>query len=153
MKDKLKVGMYVRTNDGYIGKLLKIEEDYEYSGFSMAEENKRFKCYKYVFDDQIWDTRLSDGWSDPEELLDDEIEDLTIEPSFDIMDMIREGDYVNGHPVRNIYTINNKKALLLNRIEKSHYDYENFVYEKDIKTILTKELFESYTYHVFRKGE
>lgn len=65
--------------------------------------------------------------------------------------LIQVGDYVNGYPVRAIFCINDKKGVLLDRLEKSPYDYENLVYEKDIQTVLTKEEFELLAYKV--KGE
>lgn len=140
MKDKLEIGMYVRTNDGFIAKLIKKEEDYYYTGFSMTEYNKRLKGYTYKFDDQIWDSRLTDGYYDDCELGEEDIEELTIEPSFDILDLVREGDYVNGIKIYSIEKIGGKISL--------NGEPTNFC---GVETILTKEVFDSMKYVIINK--
>lgn len=143
MKDKLEVGMYVRTNDGYIAKLIKKNETwkYEFDGSVI-----------YEFDSQIWDTDYADNYYDETELFESEIEDLTMEPSFNIMDLIRKGDYVNGHKVWG-FMIDNEKSVKEGIDEKvgviveGELDYIEYL-TKDIKSILTKELYEEMEYQI-----
>ncbi len=67
--------------------------------------------------------------------------------SFDIIDLIEEGDYVNGE-----YIIQVSKMFGLLFIETTYYDEasgeerHNFIRQEDIKSIVTKEQFEREKY-------
>ena len=64
-----------------------------------------------------------------------------INASYNIIDLIEVGDYVNGMRIDDI-DIHSKRLY-----REMRYDYEIIV-EKDIKTIVTKEQFESMQYKV-----
>lgn len=69
-----------------------------------------------------------------------------------LIDLVKEGDYVNGHLIVKIRIdpFNNKKQLFTEHWE---YNWQGdgtllVFYENDIKTIVTKELFKSTEYKV-----
>lgn len=124
MKDKLEVGMYVRTKWG-IAKIIEISEEIIYvdTCFQLIDETR---CYK---------------------------EDIVGEPSFNPIDLIEVGDYVNDYKVvdfeltyfngidrrdepKKIGVVINKENKITNDIYKI----------EDIKSIVTKEQFESMEY-------
>ena len=108
---KLEVGMYVRTKWGiakYVHKAVTKETIYRIVDKNIVSENE-------------------ENWQDA--LLDSEI----IKASYNIIDLIEVGDYVNGKEVVEIHT--------------NWLDLGNDVCEvSDIKTIVTKEQFESMKY-------
>ena len=140
MKDKLEIGMYVRTNDGYIAKLIKKNETwkYEFDGSVV-----------YEFDSQIWDTDYADSYYDETELFESEIECLTIEPSFNIMDLIREGDLVTlkGEICKDeVYRVIGvgEDTIQLDCFQDGYM----CVTADDIKQVLTKEQFMRECYEI-----
>lgn len=118
---KLEVGMYIRTKDGIIDKVI-----IDYNGHCASPncECKHVSCAKNYYD-----------------------EDNIVKASYDIMDLIKVEDYVNGY-----------KASL------KGYDYAHFVqcdypvengttnhykfYKQAIKSVVTKELFELAEYRI-----
>ena len=81
-------------------------------------------------------------------LWDKELKEYIVKHSFNIIDLIEEGDYVNG-----IYIECTKGAYL----ETLEHDYENSdlghieylkIYPYDIKSIVTKEQFKNIEYKV-----
>ncbi len=123
---KLEVGMYVRNDNGIIGKI------YEKIGdmFTYKDSNRDYITY---------------------DLLHSEI----IKASYNIIDILEVGDYVNGEkviafkkdiPERNIY-FNSKKCNIFtdySLVEDWYFGIE----DKDIKTIVTKEQMEQMAYKV-----
>ena len=68
------------------------------------------------------------------------------EPSHNIIDLIEEGDCVNGYPVYEILEYkDNTRAIVIGDDNKSIIWEESSQY---IKSIVTKELFESMSYKV-----
>ena len=66
-----------------------------------------------------------------------------INASYNIIDLIEVGDYVNGYKVLNVLDFNdNTRMLSLDKI------YDSKITNEDIKSILTKEQFESMEYKV-----
>lgn len=126
---KLEVGMYVRTENGVIEKVNRIYD--------------RHSTDNIV----VWLNGYGDGQS---VFIDDfeEIKFLSInsrgfikkEPSFNIIDLIEVGDYVNGYMVRGTSV----STLLLDNFNMIQID------EEDIKSIVTKEQFKSMSYRVER---
>lgn len=111
---KLKVGQFIRTNDGYINKIEKVNQ------FNV----------------------LVDG----RDLFGEELNIPTNEitkASFNIIDLIEVGDYVNGLPVAktNEYIGTYEKYI---ELYGSCSDWEN----EDIKTIITHEQMEQMAYKV-----
>lgn len=131
MKDKLEPNMYVRTKGGNIFKIIggnvdNWEIDIDYSKLEQTEENW-LELYRY-----------NDNYS----FFNDK--DI-IKASFKIIDLIEEGDYVNGNE---IYKINWDSLGLI--LETTDYFK---LREKDIKSILTKEQFSSIEYRLECKDE
>ena len=119
LKDKIKVGDYVRTKYG-IAKYI-------------SDKATRVTIYKVIDKDIVYDN--VDGWEDV--LLDNEI----IKSSPNIIDLIEIGDYVNGGIV-----INKKNDTI--QIIQLIIPFD--LKEKDIKSIVTKEQFESMEYKIER---
>ena len=69
-----------------------------------------------------------------------------INASYDIIDILKVGDYVNGYKIG--YIDNYKGAM-----REFYYDYENPKedvghWEEEIKSVVTKELFENMKYRI-----
>ena len=119
---EIQVGEYVRTKNGIIRK---------------AEEVLKGN---YVnIDDGFFDTDYDDyRWG----LEPDEIK----VHSFNLIDLIEEGDYANGSEVNMLTEIGGEKVVVCN-----DYDFDDsaIIYNnKRIKTIVTKEQFKSMEYEV-----
>ena len=119
MKDKIEVGEYIRANDGTIGKIIADKEE----------------PLRYVIDDcgQI--------------VLHTDI----VKHSKNIIKLIEEGDYVNGDEVITVYGYdkngNDKDGLGICEVDDD-YAYYTCLEDIDIKSILTKEQFQSMEYKV-----
>ena len=121
---KLEIGMYVRTKNGCICQILKTT----YSKY--LSRNKEL-CYEV---DRPINVNM--------ELYDQDI----FKASHNRIDLIEVGDYVNGHRVLEIFKDRIKfgeDSLVLAR--KSNYD-NYYLYIEEIKSIVTKEQFESMSY-------
>ncbi|HHX70780.1 MAG TPA: hypothetical protein GX708_22360 [Gallicola sp.] len=70
---------------------------------------------------------------------------LTKEPSYRIIDLIEVGDYVNGYKVL-IKNSECGRPILVYGINTNDKQIAITIYEEDIKTIVTKEQFESMKY-------
>lgn len=131
MKDKLEHNMYVRTKWG-IAKIIEISEEIIYvdTCFQPIDETK---CYK---------------------------EDIIGEPSFNPIDLIEVGDYVNGYKIVKVFENKfNGKKILVSLQREDEYEYSDnlqdymcdesiHIYSEDIKSIVTKEQFESMEYRL-----
>lgn len=117
---KLEVGMYVRTDNGIIGKL------YEQIGdmFTYKDSNRDYITY---------------GLSHNE----------ILKASYDIIDLIEEGDYVNG---QKIYYDEELDFLYVQSFDADGCFYQESItkgsFINNIKTIVTKEQFEQMSYKV-----
>lgn len=107
---KLEVGMYVRTKDGKIAKFIKYDEEYK--------EELVTDYYEYS---TIW------------------IKDVA-KASYNIIDLIEVGDYVNGSKVNRIEIY----YIVINEI----WTGRELLRNEDIKSIVTKEQFESMEYRL-----
>ncbi len=133
---KLEVGMYVRTDDGIIEKINKVYD-------------------RHTTDDiVVW----LNGYGDGKIVFIDDFEEakylcikprgfIKKEPSFNIIDLIEVGDYVNGFRVEYVYNPTGNKVLWIKLSCNPIDNYEN----KDIKSIITKEQFEQMSYKVGEK--
>lgn len=116
---EIKEGMYVRTKDGYIDKVI-----IDYKGYC---NNPNCNCKHVSCEKNYYD------------------EEKIIKTSYNLIDLIEEGDYVNGVEVIGKEFDNFNKEYLQCGVG----DYVICTFEvKDIKTILTKEQFESQKYIV-----
>lgn len=116
MKDKLEPNMYVRTKYGI--------SQYKYYDTS----NGKLLCIP-----------VKDGSKG----VFANIEDIIGEPSFNPIDLIEVGDYVNG---RLVCKNDEENYLYLIGIDADDNMYEENL--KDIKSIVTKECFESMEYRL-----
>lgn len=120
---KIEVGEYIRTNNGYIGKLVK---KYKHG---MIE----FKDNEGIFVEGIIDI---------------------VKHSKNIIDLIQVGDYVNGMRVietENKGRFNEETQTHEEVILTENYDEwtdNGVISNKEIKSIVTKEQFESIKYEV-----
>ena len=126
---KLEVAMYVRTNSG-IRKCITVDYD-----------------NTYEFDEEIYN-EYGDAllWLDEDE---GELEKYISKASHNIIDLIEVGDYVNGFRVDEIgeyHSIRTDKVETYAKVNCSAL--LNCFYEEDIKSIVTKEQFESMSYKV-----
>lgn len=117
MKLELKENMYIRTCDGIIDKVI-----FDYYGHCASRncDCKHISCAKNYYD-----------------------EDKVVKASYNIIDLIEVGDYVNGLPVQKInkYLSTNEKYLDL---LGSCSDWEN----EDIKSVITHEQMKQMKYKV-----
>ena len=131
---KLEVGMYVRTiNDkavgnGIIGKIKYINE--------REHKGKLKKYYSVWIDNKNWF-----------EILENDAISERVKASHNIIDLVQENDFVNGKLVAK-----NKEVITTDNIYIGRYLYEKdnslIGGEEDIKSIVTKEQFESISYKV-----
>lgn len=68
--------------------------------------------------------------------------EITSSPSFNVIDLLEEGDYVNGYYVEDVL------KTFVNVAVGSNYFQSPTIYEKDIKSIVTKEQFENMEYKI-----
>ena len=120
---KLEEGMYVRTKKGMMAKIISKED---VSGSLHKEE------IVFILDNG---NRLALNSR------------KVIKARYNIIDLIEEGDYVNGKYVyENGFDFSGKRCLHMQ--SSATYACEVFLYEEDIKDIVTKEQFESMKYEV-----
>ncbi len=135
MKLKIEFGMYVRTKDGLIAKYIKKNNEYEW----------------HVFDDKIqwfYESYINEiEFEDWEDFVKEEV----TKASFDLIDLIEVGDYVNGYKVIEVgYEEDGHKYLDFDRENDAlHWGQSSSIeYDEEIKTIVTKEQFEQMQYVV-----
>lgn len=121
---KLEVGMYVRTDNGIIGKIFEKIGDM----FTYKDSNRDYITYG---------------------LLHSEI----TKASYNIIDILEVGDYVNGSKVIDISIIgkDKEKWVWVEQMEDTDNKYgDDYVgyNNEQIKSIVTKESMESVTYYV-----
>ena len=120
---KIEKGMYVRTKKGEIAKIEKIEKDIGYKNMeyitldrNLPFEDERFHIYK---------------------------EDIK-EASYNIIDLIKVGDYVNGEKIKPIYLKTYKEQGVFGYPDEDHL----FIKKMDIESIVTHEQFKNIKYEV-----
>lgn len=123
---EIEVNEYVRTNKGNIGKVVEIR----------LGLNKNTELYQnvYMLDNGLWT-----------------ILDYIVKHSKQLIDLIEVGDYVNGHRVVNEIwgeDDNNLYFEIEGGVNKVQY-----IGEKDIETILTKEQYQANCYKVVGEDE
>ena len=125
---KLEVGQFVRTKDGIIGKIIAIDlakprqEKYPNHPSKKHWRDKiLISCYK--------------GWRTTQNI---------IKASYNIIDILEVGDYVNGFRVEYVYNPTGNKVLWIKLSCNPIDNYKN----KDIKSIVTHEQMEQMAYKV-----
>ena len=137
---ELKVGMYVRNENG-ISKYLGLGKD-----VLTNDESNQFKHYanQHLFDRNIFD--VGHDWGDT--LSDEEFKNIDKyiekEPSYDVIDLIEVGDYVNEVKVT--------EEMIKMRDEQGVFGLPDkhrvFIDEIKVKNIVTKEQFNAIKYIV-----
>lgn len=132
--EQIEVGEYVRTKYDGILKIRDIKEEevfntYYAMGRSYSYSEKR--KFIYYRDD---DKRIS-------------IDDI-VKHSFNIIDLIEVGDYVNGHLVVEISENIQIKPLVVTEVDGKDGAVRHFYAEKSIKSIVTHEQFASMQYRL-----
>jgi len=125
----IQVGEFVRTIEGYIAKCIKKD--------------------KYVLD---FDGYVRTDYGEPWDFLYPN-ENNIIKHSFNLIDLIEVGDYVNGLKVYDIEKSENivtkKDCIAINMQNLG----ATILYEKSVKTIVTKEQYKSMEYKVGEEDE
>ena len=127
MEDKIEIGEYVRNKKGYIRQVVRRDAD------KHILLDIGFEGFNYL-------TQI------------EEKEDI-VKHSKNIIDLIEVGDYVNGMLVTTIINMDKNgnykplRTILCNRDADCNLSSLK-IYEKDIKSIVTKELFEQVKYKV-----
>ena len=108
--ETLSVGMYIRNKDGIIDKVI-----IDYNGHCASPncECKHISCAKNYYD-----------------------EDKIVKASYNIIDILEVGDYVNG------YEVTSKDQFL------GFGNHDWYMLDNEIKSIVTKEQFSSMEYRL-----
>ena len=126
----MKVGEYIRTPYG-IRKIVGIEKD---------------ECYKPRVKILVFDKYIEDVHHFGYKFYTDEKIIKNSKHSFNIIDLIEVGDYVNGERVNYIDECKGAMREFYYMFEEVTHDVGH--YEEEIKSIVTKECFESMEYKV-----
>jgi len=158
----MKVGDYVRTDKGYITKISDFKEHYT-KGKRLGFKGEVIENFLLLDDKQCEIIESIDYSIPPCYPSDEELEKIKshiIKSSPNIIDLIEVGDYVNGCYVTNRQANHNEGITIIPKrigiikcnayFNQGNYNDCEFkwVEEKDIKSILTKEQFESMEYKV-----
>jgi len=128
----MKVGDYVRTKDGLIAKYIECNNELKFHLFD-GKIQWDYDCYRDDIDDEDWE---------------DFKKEKILKVSPNIIDLIQVGDYVNGLKITYIYEPNEYNSQRTLCFEYPiDYVIKTF-YSEDIKSIVTKEQFESVQYEV-----
>ncbi len=113
---KLEVGMYVRTNKGEIAKIV-ADAPYLVNIDKFKKDGITLRTLRKI--------------------------DI-LKASYNIIDILEAGDYVNGYPIDEIIEYeDNTKAIIIDDIEKTFIQKE-----QDIKSVITHEQMEQMAYKV-----
>ena len=121
---KLEVGMYVKTKNGYICKIININ-DFREPNMKYGVEASYLKDIMFIGDDDI------------------------LKASYNIIDILEVGDYVNGKEIVNIGYLTNGTRKGTKIID--YYitpDAISYLENEDIKSVITHEQMEQMAYKV-----
>ena len=127
--EEIKVGEYVRTKGGYIAKVLDVQK--------RSSIISRCDGRKITYQPRYWIDNKSGSV----------VKSYIVKHSNNITDLIEKGDYVNGCRVRKV--TENKVELEIVADVTGEY-YAETISKNDIKSIVTKEQFESIKYEVIK---
>lgn len=120
MHNKIEVGEYVRTKDGYI---IKVDENTNIFNLGYKEQYVDMETTKYGFT----------------------CEQEIVKHSKQLIDLIEVEDIVNGMEVLDIHKPRDLWEPIEIRVDSR---YTNFILAEDIKTVLTKESYMANCYKV-----
>lgn len=120
---KLEVGMYVRTKDGRISKMTRIKIDIELKlTFYCFEENTIHRNYEEC-----------------------ELNEIVLKASYNIIDILEVGDYVNGLKITSVdKTIDGNKLIGLGK----NFGFSKFDNDYKITSIVTHEQMKQMEYRI-----
>lgn len=127
MEEKIEVGEWIRSKDGFIGKVQKINYD-------NMEKSNYYICEK--------DNVMASNY----------LENIA-KHSKQLIDLIECGDYVNGYRVENVINEEPCPSWKCVDIDSSKDSSECTLWENDIQTILTKEQYMANCYKVGGEDE
>ena len=135
---KLEVGMYVRTKNGNIRKIVELTN----TKFIDKPDYYVDKVLIDIEQNEREDTIYMEKWLFNEDI---------VKSSPNIIDIIEVGDYVNGLKVSSVggtYYGRKDKAIYCDYCENKETGKWTMIYDDEIKSIVTKEQFESMKYEV-----
>lgn len=119
---KLKVGQFARLKSGYICKIININ-DFRETNMKYGVEANYLKDVMFIGDDDV------------------------VKASYNIIDILKVGDYINGFEILRI----DKECNLYPKTLKCQYsnniDYFD-IFNEDIKSVITHEQMEQMAYKV-----
>ena len=128
--NKLEVGMYVRTKDGYIAKCIYYDNELgNFYGFDSVVRKSFSDTYDFIYCNE---------------------EKYITKTSHNIIDLIEVGDYVNGEKVYYCYCADEDSSGLYINMSKARIWLNK---PSQIKSIVTKEQFFSMEYKVGGNNE
>lgn len=128
---QLEKNMYVRTNLG-IAKIISVEKKHLGNEFILDKEI--IDTHEDYYTNCMYDYRFY-------------LEQI-IKTSHNIIDLIEEGDYVNGKEVSSLQRYDDGTVADIRFYEEVEMQEYSFGEESDIKSIVTKEQFEQMEYKV-----
>lgn len=147
---KLEIGMYVRTDKGFIAQIKEFKEHYTkgkrlVDGCSVKEvvENYLLLDGNQCRIIESIDYSIPPCYPSDEEL--DEIKSHIVKASYSIIDLIEVGDYVNGLKVTSVDKTFEGNELI--GLEKN-FGISKFDNDYIITSIVTKEQFENMEYRI-----
>lgn len=137
--EEIKVGEYVRLKNGKIRQIKQVEKIdlYKFGKLDGYETHIYFE---------------TDGFP----MVLQQNEELKLKHGLNIIDLIEKGDYVNGELVTSIIELFDKNENVIGKKLTTQYrtaqytglDNRYYIYEQDIKSIVTKEQYNSMKYIV-----
>lgn len=151
---KLEVGMYIRTDKGFIAKIKEFKHHYtkgirSVDGYSVKEVVENYlsldgnQCRLI----ESIDYSIPHCYPSDEEL--DEIKSHIVKASYNIIDLIQVGDYVNGKKIVDVGCLTNGPRKGTKVID--YYitpSAVSYLENEDIKSIVTKEQFKNMEYRI-----
>ena len=116
---EIEVNEYVRTRAGHFYKMTRIDEN-----------------------GLIYWNKIQCGWSM------EQLKDIVVKHSKNIIDLVEVGDYVNGHLVVEISKNAYNQKLVITEVDGKDGAIRHHYLERSIKNVVTHEQFESIKYKV-----
>lgn len=127
---KLEVGQFARLKSGYICKIINVN-DFREPNMKYGVEANYLKDVMFIGDDDV------------------------VKASYNIIDILEVGDYVNGYKVEKVNNNLSEHKGICNSLDTYLWginDLDEFekivIFENDIKSVVTKEEFESMKYRI-----
>ena len=125
MENEIKVNEFIRTKYGEIAKVIEYRDE-----IVLDKEIKFYGMYRsYICEDEL---------------------DFIVKHSSNLIDLIQCGDYLNGKEVKHIADFEGieKPIRKIIFVDETHLIPGETAEDKDIKTVVTKEMMESISYKI-----